>query len=62
VNVKLSPEQEAALNEVASRLKVPAEELVRAAVADLLGRTDEDFRTAAKHVLEKNQDLYKRLA
>ena len=38
------------------------EDLARAAVADLLTTRDGDFEAAAKRVLQKNQELYRRLA
>jgi hypothetical protein len=36
--------------------------LARAAVADLLGTKDDDFRAAAERVIKKNDELYRRLA
>ena len=46
----------------AERLGVAAEDLLRAAVVDLLEGRDEPFLSAARHVVEKNAELYKRLA
>jgi hypothetical protein len=64
--VKLSVEVTAAeqqkLAEEARRLNVSAEELAAAAVHDLLGQRDADFERAATRVLEKNRELYRRLA
>jgi len=60
--VEVPESQGAQLQEVAKRLNVPAEELVSAAVRDLLIRGEGEFEAAAARVLEKNRELYKRLA
>ena len=62
IAIELSGPQESQLRERAKALGVAPEELARAAVADLLTQSDEDFRTAAEHVLQKNAELYRRLA
>lgn len=49
------------LQERARELGVDASELAKAAVNDLLSRPAEDFDRAAKFVLEKNAELYRRL-
>jgi len=52
-----------ALSEAAARLQVPEAELAAAAVRDLLAHQSADFdAAAAQRVLEKNQELYQRLA
>ncbi|HEV8640682.1 MAG TPA: DNA-binding protein [Methylomirabilota bacterium] len=58
----LSPAQAERLRQEAERLGLAPEDLARAAVADLLGTRDEDFEAAAKRVLQKNEELYRRLA
>ena len=50
------------LKELAERLGVSPEDLVRISVEELLKRPDEAFRSAADYVLQKNADLYRRLA
>ncbi len=50
------------LRHEAQRLGVAPEDLARAAVFDLLSASDAEFRTAAARVLQKNQELYRRLA
>ena len=50
------------LREEAQRLGVAPEELARAALADLLGTPDAEFRAVATRILHKNQELYRRLA
>lgn len=62
VAFELPPAQAEKLNQEAERLGVPAAELARAAVSDLLATPDEEFRVVAQRVLQKNQELYRRLA
>jgi hypothetical protein len=62
IAIELSGAQETRLRERAKSLGVAPEELARAAVADLLTNPDDDFTAAAEHVLEKNAELYRRLA
>lgn len=62
VAIELTASQATLLRQQAARLGVPAEELARAAVVDLLTTRAEDFGAAAEHVVRKNAELYKRLA
>jgi len=50
------------LEEAARRLKVAPEVLAAAAVQDIVALGDADFARIADRVLEKNRDLYRRLA
>ena len=50
------------LKEMADRLQVTPEQLVRANVEDLLAQPDQDVQSALSYVLEKNAELYRRLA
>lgn len=59
---ELPPAQADRLREEAKRLGLAPEDLARAALADLLGTPDAEFRAAAARVLQKNQELYRRLA
>lgn len=45
----------------AQELGVDPRDLARAAVNDLLSRPADDFDRAAKSVLDKNRELYRRL-
>lgn len=58
----LTEAQQGLLNALAQRLNVPADAIAAAALRDLLDRREAAFETAAAHVLEKNAELYKRLA
>lgn len=60
--IDLSPSQADRLHERAKSLGVQPEELARAAVADLLASPEDAFRAAAEEVLQKNAELYRRLA
>jgi len=62
VAIELPPAQAAQLEAEAKRLGVPAEELARAAVTDLLAAPDAAFKEAAARVLSKNLELYRRLS
>ena len=57
----LDEEQSARLEARARDLGVDARELAKAAVNDLLTRPADDFDRAAKFVLDKNRELYRRL-
>jgi predicted transcriptional regulator len=61
LSIELSDSDAEKLRVQASRLGVSLELLATTAVVDLLAREEADFQAAAKFVLEKNQELYKRL-
>jgi antitoxin FitA len=60
--LKLEDEKVAMLRQEAARLGLVPEDLAKAAVEDLLARPPSDFERAAKHILSKNRELYRRLA
>jgi len=62
ISLILDDEQSARLEELARDLGVDASELAKAAVNDLLARPADDFDRAARFVLEKNRELYRRLS
>jgi predicted transcriptional regulator len=62
LTVEITEAQQGQLNAIAKRLNVPAETLAVAALRDLLDRREADFEAAARHVVEKNAELYRRLA
>ena len=61
VSIDLNDVQIGLLRRTAAKLGVPVEDLARAAVSDLLVAEDDEFAEAARRVLEKNKELYKRL-
>ena len=62
VSIELSAADAERLRSEAGRLGITAERLVHAAVSDLFAREPDDFEAAARRVLEKNRELYRRLA
>ena len=62
ISLELNDEQSKRLEERARELGVDPRDLAKAAVNDLLSRADDDFDRAAKLVLEKNRELYRRLS
>ena len=62
MTIDLSDELSNRLRETAARIGVSPEALAQAGLTDWLGRPHEDFLAAARYVLEKNQELYRRLA
>ncbi len=61
ITVRLTEDQLFKLQEIAARLRVPAEELARIGIEDLLARPDDEFQQAVDYVLKKNAELYRRL-
>jgi predicted transcriptional regulator len=62
LSLELPHDAEKRLAELAKRLNVPLHELAAAAVRDLLAQPTEEFDAVARRVLEKNRELYRRLA
>jgi hypothetical protein len=62
IALELTESERQALAAVAERLNLPVEALATAAVRDLLAQPAEEFEQAAQRVLEKNRELYRRLA
>jgi len=52
----------AKLREVVAQLNVTLEDLARVSIEDLLTQPDGAFTQAAEYVLQKNSELYRRLA
>ena len=62
ITIGLSEDRALRLKDLAARLGVSAEDLVRVSVDELLARPDEEFEAAVDYVLKKNAELYDRLA
>ncbi len=62
ITIALPDDRAQELNKIASYLHVAPEELIRASVEDLLARPEEEFQHALDYVLNKNAELYQRLA
>jgi hypothetical protein len=62
IAIELNQAQTERLQAIAASLGVDAQELAQAAVADLVSTSADDFEAAASRVLQKNRELYQRLA
>jgi hypothetical protein len=62
ITINLSDEHLLRLTEKAARLGLAPEDLVLISIEELLARPDESFERAADYVLNKNTELYQRLA
>jgi hypothetical protein len=60
--IPLSDERVAQLHLRAAQAGLAPEEFLRRRVEQILDQPDAQFRQAAAHVLEKNAELYRRLA
>lgn len=60
--VTLSEERALRLEELARKAGVSPEEFLRSSVEEWLARAGNDFAQAADYVLNKNAELYRRLA
>jgi|APCry1669188879_1035177.scaffolds.fasta_scaffold93141_2 predicted DNA binding CopG/RHH family protein len=62
ITIPLSDEQVSQLRIWAEEAGLPPEEFLRRRVEQLLARPDQQFQKAADHLLQKNAELYRRLA
>ena len=62
ITVQIEDAKAQALREKAERHGLKLEQLLTASVEDLIGQPNADFDEAARRVLSKNQELYRRLA
>jgi hypothetical protein len=62
LNIKLTDQTVARLEAAAERLGLTPEQLLEISLEEKLSRLDKDFLDAAQYVLEKNAELYNRLA
>jgi hypothetical protein len=61
ISIDVTGPDEQALTEAARRLNVPADALAAAALRNLLDLADEELDRVAHRLLNKNQELYRRL-
>ncbi len=62
ITITLPDDQLQQLQEIAVQFQVAPEELVRISIEELLTRPDEECQKALAYVLQKNAELYQRLA
>ena len=62
ITIDLAEDELLRLGEMASRLGLVPEDLVRLSIEELLARPEADFEHAVDYILESNAELYERLA
>lgn len=62
ITIPVSNDQLTKLEQKASRLGITLIDLVLLSIEEILARPDEEFRQATEYVLQKNAELYQRLA
>jgi hypothetical protein len=62
IRIALADDQMAQLRKVAERYGIAPEEIARLSLEDLLSRSDESIQAQINYVIEKNKELYQRLA
>ena len=62
VIVNLTDQLAIKVKEAASKIGISPEEFIKSGVEEKLLLLDSDFRNAIEHVLNKNAELYRRLA
>jgi hypothetical protein len=62
LTITLSEDRLVKLREIADRFNIKAEDLARVGIEELLTRPEESFQVAVDHILNKNAELYRRLA
>ncbi len=62
ISLQLNEEQSQRIEELARKLSISSTELAIAAINDLVSRPADDFERAVRYVLDKNRELYQRLA
>ena len=60
--ILISEDRIARLHALAQKAGLPPEEFLRRRVDSLLDQPGEEFNKAADHVIQKNAELYRRLA
>jgi len=61
-NIQLTDEQTTRVQEMAAELGVQANELMRAAVAELLAGPSDSVKRSVQRILVEDAELYRRLA
>ena len=62
LTISLSDEEMRRLEVLGKREGLTIEQMVRLGINDFIGQPDDTFRAAAKRVMEKNAELYRRLS
>ena len=62
ITIELSKDRLQRLETLAEKFNLRVQDLVRVTVEELLDRPDEELIKAREYVLQKNQELYRRLS
>ena len=62
LTITLSDDRFAKLREIAERFNLKPEDLARVSIEELLTRHEDSFQETADYILNKNAELYRRLA
>ena len=62
ITITLPDDRLQKLKELSSFFRISTEDLIRVSIEDLITRPDEEFERIVEYVIEKNAELYKRLA
>ena len=62
IAVKVPEDRFSKLKDIAERYNITPEDLVKVAIDEFIARPDEAFQKVADYVLNKNSELYRRLA
>lgn len=62
ITISVPDDQLTKLEEKAARLGISLIDLLLLSIDEILARPDEQFRQAADYVMQKNAELYRRLA
>ena len=62
LTISLSDEEMRRLEVPGKREGLTVEQMVRLGINDFIGQSDDAFHAAAKRVMEKNAELYRRLS
>jgi len=62
LTITLSDDRFAKLREIAERFNLKPEDLARVSIEELLTRPEDSFQETADYILNKNAELYRRLA
>ena len=62
LTISLSDEEMRRLEALGERESLTVEQMVQLSVCEFIGQPDEAFHAAAKRVMEKNPELYRRLS
>lgn len=61
-SVTLEHDRATKLEQIAKSLGITVEDIIQLSIDDLISQSDHSFTDALNYIIEKNKELYKRLA